>query len=52
MVDNDAQGSVINPYSSIMINDVFSQIQVEVGRSLFADNGALRKRGNNINHEK
>ncbi len=33
-----------------MINDVFSQIQGDIGRSLFADDGALWKRGRNINH--
>uniref|UniRef100_A0A673MAK6 Uncharacterized LOC107721237 n=1 Tax=Sinocyclocheilus rhinocerous TaxID=307959 RepID=A0A673MAK6_9TELE len=44
------QGSVISPLIfSIMINDVFNQVQQQgVGRSLFADDGALWKRGRNI----
>ena len=43
------QGSVISPLLfSIMINDVFSQVQEDIGRSLFADDGALWKRGKNI----
>ena len=33
-----------------MINDVFSKIPVDIGRSLFADDGALWKRGRNIKH--
>lgn len=51
-VDNGTpQGSVISPLLfSIMINDVFSQVQGDIGRSLFADDGALWKRGKNINH--
>ncbi len=50
MVDNGtSQGSVISPLLfSIMINDVFSQVQENVGRSLFADDGALWKRKRNI----
>lgn len=43
------QGSVISPIIfSIMINDVFSQVQPDIARSLFADDGALWKRGRNI----
>ncbi len=33
-----------------MINDVFSQVQGDIGRSLFADDGALWNPGRNINH--
>ena len=33
-----------------MINYVFSQVQDNIGQSLFADDGALWKRGKNINH--
>ncbi len=43
------QGSVISPLLfSIMINDLFNQVESEVGKSLFADDGALWKRGRNI----
>ncbi|XDV52299.1 hypothetical protein PO909_021042 [Leuciscus waleckii] len=54
MVENGTpQGSVISPILfSIMINDVFSQVQGDIGQSLFADDGALWKRGRNINHIK
>ncbi len=42
------QGSVISPLLfSIMINDVFNQVEPEVGKSFFADDGALWKRGRN-----
>ena len=45
------QGSVISPILfSIMINYVFSKVQGDIGRSLFADDGALWKRGKNIDH--
>ena len=33
---------------SIMINDVYSQVQPDIGRLLFADDGALWKRGGNV----
>ncbi len=33
-----------------MINYVFSQVQGDIGRSLFADDGAVWKWGRNINH--
>jgi hypothetical protein len=33
-----------------MIDDVFSQVRPDIGRSLFADDGALWKRGRNITH--
>ena len=51
-VDNGTpQGSVISPLLfSIMINDVFAQVQGDIGRSLFADDGALWKRGKNIKY--
>lgn len=45
------QGSVISPLLFIiMINDVFSKILVDIGRSLIADDGALWKRGRNMEH--
>ncbi len=38
------RGSVISPLIfSAMINNVFSQVEPDIGRSLFADDGALRK---------
>lgn len=38
------QGSVISPLLFIiMINDVFSEVPADTGRSHFADDGALRK---------
>lgn len=45
------QGSVISPILfSIMINYVFRQVDGDIGRLLFADDGALWKRGRNINY--
>lgn len=45
------QGSVISPtLFSIMINDVFVNIPNDIGRSLFADDGALWKRGRNVEY--
>ena len=45
------QGSVISPtLFTIMINDIFENIPIGMGRSLFADDGALWKKGGNIDH--
>ena len=45
------QGSVISPLLFlIMINDVFAKVPADIGRSLFADDGALWKRGRNLEH--
>lgn len=42
------QGSVCSPILfNIMINDIYTQIDTGIGRSLYADNGALWKRGRN-----
>lgn len=47
------QGSVISPILfSIMIKDIFSNIQDDIGRSLFADDGVLWKRGRNVEYVK
>ena len=44
-------GSVISPVLfNIMINDIFSGIGGGFGRSLFADDGALWKRGRNVDY--
>ena len=44
-------GSVISPLLFIiMINYVFSKVPEDIGSSLFADDGALWKRGRNVNH--
>ncbi len=46
------QGSVISPTSfSVMINDIFESLSSGMGKSLFADDGAMWKRGGNIEHE-
>ncbi len=52
MVENGIpQGSIISPILfSVMIKDVFSQVQGDIVRSLFADDGAVWKWGRNINH--
>ncbi|XDV45291.1 hypothetical protein PO909_013411, partial [Leuciscus waleckii] len=43
------QGSVCSPVLfNIMINDVFCNVKGDVGRALFADDGAIWKRGRNI----
>lgn len=43
------QGSVISPILfNLMINNIFYSIESGVGRSLYADDGALWKRGWNI----
>ncbi len=45
------QGSVISPLLFIiMIDDVFTKVPMDIGRSLFADDGALWKRGRNMEH--
>ena len=51
-IDNGIpQGSVISPVLfNIMINDIFSGIGGGFGRSLFADDGALWKRGRNVDY--
>ena len=43
------QGSIISPLLfSLMINDVYEDIVNEMGVSLFADDGAIWKRGRNV----
>ncbi len=45
------QGSVVSPLLFIiMINDIFLKVPANIGRSLFADDGALWKRGRNIEY--
>lgn len=45
------QGSVISPVLfNIMINDIFHQVPSSFGKSLFADDGAVWKRGRNVTH--
>ncbi|XP_063075987.1 RNA-directed DNA polymerase from mobile element jockey [Engraulis encrasicolus] len=48
-VDNGVpQGSVCSPLLfSVMINDIFSDIDANIGKSLYADDGALWVRGRN-----
>lgn len=51
MDNGTPQGSVISPLLFIiMINDVFTKVPVNIGRSVFADDGALWKRGRNMEH--
>ena len=43
------QGSVISPVLfNIMINDIFCKVEGAFGLSLFADDGAIWKRGRNV----
>ena len=43
------QGSVISPVLfNVMINDIFDNISEGFGLSLFADDGAIWKRGRNV----
>ncbi len=43
------QGSVCSPIIfNVMINDIFSQLGAGVEKSLFADDGAMWKRGRNV----
>jgi len=48
-IDNGTpQGSVCSPILfNIMINDIFSQVGQGIGNSLYADDGAMWKRGRN-----
>lgn len=34
----------------MLFSNVFSKVQYDIGRPLFADNEDLRRKGNNINH--
>lgn len=51
-IDNGTpQGSVCSPLLfNIMINDVFQNVKIDIGRSLYADDGAIWKRGRNVSH--
>lgn len=43
------QGSIVSPLLfSIMINEVFSEVEHGMGLSLFADDGSIWKRGRNV----
>ena len=45
------QGSVISPVLfNVMINDIFEQVPSSFGKSLFADDGAVWKKGRNLNY--
>lgn len=45
------QGSVISPLLFIiMINDIFSKVPVDIGRSLFLHDGALWRTGRNVEY--
>ncbi len=47
------QGSVCSPLLfNIMINDIFSNIDQKIGKSLYADDGALWFRGRNESYVK
>lgn len=52
-VDNGTpQGSVISPVLfNVMINDMFSDLSLGTGKSLFADDGAIWVKGRNIYHK-
>ncbi|XP_059831098.1 uncharacterized protein LOC132396952 [Hypanus sabinus] len=51
-IDNvTLQGSVISPvFFNVMINNNFEQVGTGFGKSLFADDGAIWKRGRNIKY--
>ncbi len=43
------QGSVSSPILfNLMINDIFHNVDTGIGRPLYAEDGALRKRGQNV----
>ncbi len=45
------QGSVCRPVLfNIMMNYVFQNVKIDIGRSLYADDGAIWKRGHNVSH--
>ncbi len=51
-VDNGTpQGSVCSPILfNIMINDIFGEIELGIGKALYTDDGALWKRGKNLQY--
>lgn len=53
-IDNGTpQGSVCSPILfNIMINDIFSGVSPDIAKSLYADDGALWKRGKNLSFVK
>lgn len=51
IVNGIPQGSAISPILfNIMINDIFENVGTGIGYALYADDGAIWKRGKNIRH--
>uniref|UniRef100_A0A8C2FGS7 Reverse transcriptase domain-containing protein n=1 Tax=Cyprinus carpio TaxID=7962 RepID=A0A8C2FGS7_CYPCA len=49
ILNGTPQGSVISPILfNLMINDIFEKVKPSIGKALYADDGAIWKRGRNI----
>ncbi len=49
ILNGTPQGNVISPIQiNLMINDIFERVKPNIGKALYADDGAVWKRGRNL----